>query len=371
MPTLRPMHAQPRIAPTAPVVSPDTRRLRVLMAGKLTALESPGGGEVQMLRTQQSLRAHGVDATLWRPWEQRLAEADVLHLFGSQPEHVELAESARRLNIPVVLSTVAWFDLASLWHERWSLSRRLAACGRYLFRAAVPSWPSWRRRLYHLCDRLLPNSNVESAQLTRLFQVPTQRIRAVPNGADERFALGDPALAHELLGSAEPFVLYCGRIEPRKNQLGFLRALHGVDVPIVIVGDAVSGEQTYLDECRRVAGRRVKFLGRVEHDSPLLASLYAACGCLVLASWFETPGLVALEAGMSGVPLVLPRGGCAAEYFGPLATYVAPRDYGAIREQTLRALRQPRNPLLAQLVHDNFSWQATAQATREVYDELV
>lgn len=351
--------------------SKPTRPLRVLMAGKLTALVSPGGGEVQMERTRVALRELDVDAQPWRPWEQRLAEADVLHLFGSQPEHVELAESARRLNIPVVLSTVAWFDLASLWHEPWSLWRRVMACGRFALRAALPAWPSWRRRLYHACDRLLPNSLAEADQLTRLFQVPAARIRAVPNGADERFALGDPTLARELVGHDEPFALYCGRIEPRKNQLGFLQAMQRTGVPIVIVGDVVTGQQAYLDACRRVAGPNVKFLGRVEHDSPLMASLYAACGCLTLASWFETPGLVALEAGMSGVPLVLPRGGCAAEYFGPLATYVAAHDLRAIREQTLLALQKRRDPRLAQLVRDNYTWRNTAQATRDVYAELV
>ncbi len=348
-----------------------TRTLRVLMAGKLTALESPGGGEVQMQQTLAGLRAIGVDAQLWRPWEQSLREADVLHLFGSQPEHVELAESARRLNIPVVLSTVAWFDWRCLWHEPWSFTRRATAIGRYALRAAVPSWPSWRRRLYHACDRLLPNSLAEATQLQRLFQVPAARIRAVPNGADERFASGDPTLAHEAIGLNEPFVLYCGRIEPRKNQLGFLQAMRGTDVPIVIVGDAVAGEQAYLAECRRIAGPRVTFLGHVEHESPLMASLYAACGCLALASWFETPGLVALEAAMSGVPLVLTTGGSASEYFGPLAAYVAPHDHRTIREQTLCAVRQPRDPRLAQLVRDQYTWRNVAQATREVYAELV
>lgn len=348
-----------------------TRTLRVLMAGKLIALESPGGGEVQMQRTLAGLRAMGVDAQLWRPWEQSLREADVVHLFGSQPEHVELAASARRLNIPVVLSTVAWFDWRSLWHEPWSFTRRATAIGRYALRAAVPSWPSWRRRLYHACDRLLPNSLVEAGQLQRLFQVPAARIRAVPNGADERFAFGEPTLAHEVIGHNAPFVLYCGRVEPRKNQLGFLQAMRGTDVPIVIVGDAVAGEQAYLNECRRLASPRVTFLGHVAHESPLMASLYAACGCLALASWFETPGLVALEAAMSGVPLVLTTGGSASEYFGPLATYVPPHDHREIREQTLRALRQPRDPRLAQLVREQYTWQNVAQATREVYAELV
>ncbi|MEX2560794.1 MAG: glycosyltransferase, partial [Pirellulales bacterium] len=155
--------------------------------------------------------------------------------------------------------------------------------------------------------------------------------------------------------------------EPRKNQLGFLRAVAGLDLPVVVLGSVVPGHEAYLACCRQAAGPRVKFIDRVERDGPLLASAYAACGCLVLASWFETPGLVALEAGMSGVPLVLPTGGCAREYFGRHASYVTPSDLPAIRRETLAALRRGRSDALAELVRQNYSWTAAALATRAAY----
>ena len=118
---------------------------RVLLAGKLTALDAPGGGEIQMLATARALRAAGIDARLWRPWEERLAGAACLHLFGSVPEHGPLVEAARRQRVPVVLSTVAWFDLASYWRQPRGPLGRLAACARLLARVAWPRLPSWRR----------------------------------------------------------------------------------------------------------------------------------------------------------------------------------------------------------------------------------
>ena len=91
----------------------------------------------------------------------------------------------------------------------------------------------------------------------------------------------------------------------------------------------------------------------------------------MLASWFETPGLVALEAAMQGVPLVLPSRGCAREYFGAWADYVSPDDLRGIRRVTLAALGQPRSAELARMVRRRYTWQAAAQATREAYEKLV
>lgn len=347
-----------------------TRQLHALLAGKLTALSAPGGGEVQMASTLAALPALGVDARPWRPWEQAVDEADVLHLFGSQREHLPVVAAARRAGVPVVLSTIAWFDLASRWREPGPLAVRLAACGKQAARSAAPWLPSWRRRLYRACDLLLPNSQAEAEQLARYFGVATERMHIVPNGADLRFAQADPRPFARLVGG-RGFVLYAGRIEPRKNQLGFLRAMRASDVPIVVLGDAVPGCEAYLAECQRVAGPNVRFLGRLDHGDALLASAYAACGCLVLASWFETPGLAALEAGMSGTPLVLTRGGCTREYFGNLAHYVSPGDPHEIRQQVLAARTAPRRAELAELLAARYSWHAAAQATRAAYEKAL
>jgi len=165
-------------------------------------------------------------------------------------------------------------------------------------------------------------------------------------------------------------VLCPGRIEPRKNQLGLIRALEGTGVPLVVLGDAVPGHEAYWAQCLKEAGPKVEFVHRLEHDDPLLASAYAGCRCLALASWYETPGLVALEAGMSGIPLVLPQGGCAQEYFGDFAVYVHPHDLLGIRQAVLNALSCARSRRLADHVRRNFSWNAVAAATREAYGKV-
>lgn len=349
---------------------PATRRPRALLAGKLDALAAPGGGEVQLLAMADALPASGVDARLWRPWEDTLADVDLLHLFGSLPEHLATVASAKKQGVPVVLSTIAWFDLASRWHETGSLPRRVIACGRYLARRALPGVRDWRRQLYHAVDLLLPNSTAEAEQLMRLFGVPAERIHVVPNGASEHLADGDPQSFIRLAGVRD-FVLLAGRIEPRKNQLNFLRAMRGSKLPIVVLGNVVPGQERYLDACRRAADASVRFVDALPHDDPWLAGAYAACRCLALPSWYETPGLAALEAGMSGVPLVLTDRGSTREYFGDLARYVSPGDRDAIRREVVAAYGARRNPELACLVSQRYRWSAAAAATREAYAQVL
>ena len=345
-------------------------KLRVALSGPLAAMAAPGGGEVQLVATAAWLPTVGVDATLWRPWEDPLAELDCLHLFGSAPEHLPLVRAAKTLNIPVVLSTIAWFDQASRWHTTTGVWNKFKACAGLWVRERMPSFPSWRKQLYQEVNLLLPNSKAEGEQLRRYFQVDPQKIHVVPNGADRRFADPEPG---PLPGGVPQsgFVLYPGRIEPRKNQLGFLQAMHGSGVPVVVVGGAVPGHLEYAKACRAAADGDTVFLPRVAHDDPMLESLYAACGAVAMCSWFETPGLVALEAAMSGVPLVLPVTGSAREYFGSHAEYVHPRDRRGILAAVQTALARERSSELARRVRRQFSWGAVATRTREAYERLV
>jgi glycosyltransferase involved in cell wall biosynthesis len=344
--------------------------LRVRITGSPDAAVAPGGGEVQLAATAEALGRLGVDVQPWHPDDSRRCDADCVHVFGSLPSHQTIIDAAHRRNIPVVLSTITWFDLAGYWRGGRTLAGRVAACFRFAARATLPALPSWRRRLYHDADLLLPNSNAEAEQLVRYFRVPASRIHVVHNGADERFARGDTQAFVERFGLRD-FVLSIGRIEPRKNQLALLRAMRGTGVPIAVLGRVVPGHEAYLASCRHAAGPDATFLGHLEHDDPMLAAAYAACGCLALVSWFETPGLVALEAAMSGTPLVLPAGGSAREYFGDEADYVRPGDLGGIRRAVLGALKRGRSPSLARRIGRDFTWSTTARATRDAYRKVM
>lgn len=351
------------------VGTPQLQR-RIRTAGRLDAWSASGGGEVQMTATTRELHRLGINARAWRPWDaDELQADDIVHFFGSRPEFVEPAKALRGRGVRVAVSTIAWFDWRNTLREPTSLARRGRDLARYALRAALPRLPSWRRRLYHAADLLLPNSQAEAEQLTRLFEIPPSKIRVVPNGVDPRFAAADSRLFQGRYDD-KPFVLCPGRIEPRKNQLALIRALRNTGLRLVLLGDVVSGHDQYLAACRAEADDSVAFLGGIPHDNPLLASAYAACRCVALTSWYETPSLAALEAALTGTPLVLPAGGSAREYFGPFARYVTSDRLSEIRAAVVAAAAEPRSGELAALVRDQFTWRHVAEATRAAYDAI-
>lgn len=70
---------------------------------------SPGGDTVQMLRTKDALEKRGVRVSLARhPTD--LQGANLVHIFNTQraAELLPWAQEAKRVQLPVVLSTIHW-----------------------------------------------------------------------------------------------------------------------------------------------------------------------------------------------------------------------------------------------------------------------
>ena len=79
---------------------------------------------------------------------------------------------------------------------------------------------------------------------------------------------------------------------------------------IVVGGDSTS--EDFVVELKRLAGslgisERVKFIGSI--SQPELADYYRAADVLIFPSYYESFGLVALEAMVSGIPVVASRVG--------------------------------------------------------------
>jgi glycosyltransferase involved in cell wall biosynthesis len=364
-------------APTTPTTSEwladrahgAATRGAVLLHAPAAAFQAPGGGENQLVQTGKALEDLGVSVRPFSPWTDQMQDFRLLHLFGMSREGLGLARVARRRGVPVVLSPICWFEpraisalAPSRLHCAWEFAKWSAM-------VAVPRRPGWRGELLGLADAILPNSRAESDQLGRLFGVDRRSIRVVPNGVQPRFARSEPSLFRARFGE-EPFVLYVGRIEPRKNVLGLIHAVQRADHPLVVIGDAVPGHEGYHEACRREGRGIVRWLPRVEHDDPLLSSAYAAARVFALPSWFETPGLAALEAALAGCPVVITPFGCTREYFEHWVFYARPDRPSAIARAIAEAWDAPPRAGLAAHVGTQFSWSEVAIKTAEAYDRV-
>jgi D-inositol-3-phosphate glycosyltransferase len=175
-------------------------------------------------------------------------------------------------------------------------------------------------RLVAEVDRMVAANVVEREHLLRHYGADRSRIAVVPCGVDtELFRPGDRAQARRDLGLGRgPVVLYVGRLEPIKgldtllDAVGQLRA-GGLALELLVVGgdgdEASAGHEAELRRRIRTLGLAdcVRFLGMQPQDR--LRAYYVAADATVLPSYYESFGMVALEAMACGSPVVGSRVG--------------------------------------------------------------
>jgi glycosyltransferase involved in cell wall biosynthesis len=338
----------------------------------------PGGHVVQLEKTARVLREAGLKVHTDFAVEPEPYDVDLVHGFGLDATDIRMWHSR---GVPVVVSTIYWDLVYRLDGPRLKLGAR-ALAGRGL-RAAQFARAALQGRspLIEAClrsasselstlaafesaDLLLPNAKGEAESIRRDLGVSTPMM-PVPNGVDPS-AFSGPATSF----ADRDYVLFVGRIEPHKNQLGLIGALRGTGLPLVIAGYEHPDHPRYAQECRAAGAGWVTFTGPVLHESDQLRNLYRGARVHVLPSWFETTGLVSLEAALSGCSVVSTSLGHAREYLGDLAWYCDPREPASILAAVRQAWGTPPSSALRQRVLDHYTWKHVADATIEAYGTL-
>jgi len=92
----------------------------------------------------------------------------------------------------------------------------------------------------------------------------------------------------------------------------------------------------------------------------------------VLASWFETTGLVSLEAAYCGCNIVTSRRGDQEEYFRHIAWFCEPGEPKSIRSAISEAYAAERNARHPQeFIEENYTWASAAKATLDGYNKAL
>ena len=270
--------------------------MRVLMATRPDYLRVAGGDTVQLLRTRAALEALGVSVEVVAGLPETVADYDLVHVFNlTRPEDaLHQAWRAQAAEKPVILSTIYW-DMEEFWlrgDPDEPTDPREAETWRAMKVAELGLLRAQARAVVTLSDWFLPNARAEGQLVTEQLGAPADRHTVTALGVDEVFSHGEAERFAQAHGLRE-FVLCVGRIDRRKNQVALLEAVHDTGLPVVCIGDA--SHPRYLDRCRALAGEGVRFLPAMPPEQ--LADAYAAARVHALPSWYETPGLVSLEAG--------------------------------------------------------------------------
>jgi len=203
-------------------------------------------------------------------------------------------------------------------------------------------------------ERVLAVSERTRRDLRELYGTPDDKIVVTTNGVDPAFGPGE--------ADGEPYLLFVGAIQERKDPLAAADAAAAVGLPLVVVGP--EKEPALARELER---RGARLRGYVE--KPELARLYRGASALVLPSRYEGFGLPVLEALASGTPVVAAPDEALQEVAGDAAVYA---DRDGLADAIRQALGDRDRLRAAGLERAKaFSWEETARRTAAVYREVL
>lgn len=338
--------------------------MRVCFLAQQSVSIVSGGPLIQLRETARYLPEFGVEVEYFDQWSPFPRDRyDLVHIFGANFMSYDIALRFRQFGVPYIVSPIFFTAHSSAFVRR---TRHLADLGKGFFKGIWTDY-GFSAEVCRGAHGVLPNTTDEAELIENGFEIDSAKIAVVPNGVDPRFRDADPSLFESTYGVRD-FVLNVGHVgSTRKNVLGLIKAMAGVERPLVIIGKIQHG--TYADECLKEAKQnpRVTIIDGLPNDSPLLASAYAACDVFALPSLFETPGIAALEAAMAGAKIVITPHGGTRDYFGSDATYVEPGSVSDIARGITQALSASRPDGLAERIEQQFSWRSVAERTAEAY----
>jgi glycosyltransferase involved in cell wall biosynthesis len=322
--------------------------MKVLFATYPMAFHTPGGGEIQLLAYQKHLPSHGVEVTLFDPWNPHFLEHDIVHFFSCMGGSSHFCRFVKQLGLPLVVSSSLWITEETknqypIDEIRYQLS---------------------------LADRVVANSNIECDTLARVLNLPREKFVTVYNGVDDIFfERVSPDLFRQQFNINQPFVLNVGNIEPRKNQLRLVQAMKEIPhLKLVLIGHA--RDEEYARQALKSGADQVLFVDALPHESELLRSAYAACEVFCLPSTLETPGLAALEAFACKRPVVITKEGSTREYFKSYAFFTGATSITDIANGVREALKNISQEAPVDQSPNIFSWNEVVCQLTTCYRSL-
>lgn len=225
-------------------------------------------------------------------------------------------------------------------------------------------------------------SRASGKDIAARYGVPSDRIECVYNGVSPEFRPeSDPgriAAVLEKYGVSRPYILFVGRIEPRKNLPGLFRAYErltrdgGVPHTLVVAG---MKDALFEDFFRTMTGRtreRAVFTGKVDQED--LPVVYSAADLFAYPSFAEGFGLPIIEAMACGTPVVCSNTASMPEVAGDAALLIDPRDDAALAAAMGRVLAEPE--LAADMREKGvgraavFTWEKTARGLLRVFETV-
>ena len=241
------------------------------------------------------------------------------------------------------------------------------------------------RNIARRATAIITASDHERLLLERYYGAADSRMHTIPCGVDlDLFRPLDKASSRQSLGldPARPVILWVGRLEKLKGVdilVGALAQVERRDFTLLIVGgdDRAHGLRRELEAQAAELGisANLRFEGAVAHDR--LPLYYNAADVCVVPSYYESFGLVAVEAMACATPVVASRvGGLVSTVQDGVSGYLIPWRCPEPFAEKLEVLLN--NPELrdnfgraARKSVERFRWRSIALQLAAVYDRCI
>lgn len=298
---------------------------------------------------------------------ERAGSFDVVH--DNQCLGYGILDIARRIPTVATIHHPITID-HRLDRQQASLARRFTLARWYAF-------TRMQRRVAPRLPRVITASTTGMRDATAELGVDPRRIKVVHNGVDTDLFKPLPEIDRipgRVITTTSADVVLKGLVY-LIEALAKVRTEH--DAHLVVIGSPRPGGRVLAAIERFGMTDHVTFESKI--DSLRLAELYATSEVAVVPSLYEGFSLPAAEAMSAEVPVVATTGGALPEVIGTDETcgvLVEPRDVGALAVAIVellddRARRAEMGAAGRQRVLEMFTWERSAEATADVYREVI
>lgn len=247
---------------------------------------------------------------------------------------------------------------------------------------------NYQRKIEHLkqAKRWLAISESAAGEGRAALALPTDAVVNISTACDSVFrpitvSEDEREQFFKRFGCVQPFILYSGGADGRKNLRRLIRAYAGLPKPLhdihqlVLAGRMPEGEVAELKRTAKSVGIRddqLIFTGYIDDEE--LARFYNLCTVFVFPSLHEGFGLPALEAMACGAAVIGSNTTSVPEVIGCQDAMFDPCDEGAISRKLVQALSDSafRAELTAHGLEQakKFSWDESAKRAIAAFENL-
>ena len=313
-----------------------------------TAFFMPGGGEVQLLSTFEELKKINKNINLLKIYDKKIiSETSLFHLFTVCYSIETYVNSINELDKKYLLSPIHWPVNTELPNNE-------------------------RDRIKHILLnslKILTNSYSESKLINDFYELDRiNDFEKVVNGINEKMFKFSKSFKQRKNIQNKPKILFCGNIDRRKNLIALQRCCDIANYDLTVAGGIRDQEIFNIINSKK----NVTYFGEYIPYSNDHINLLTNHDVFCLPSFYETPGLAALEAAVVGIPIVITEEGCTKEYFEDNVFYCNPDNDETILNALENALIKGYLDYgFIEYISEFYTWEKAAHQTNTIYEKVL